>query len=108
MPACIHVNAIPKPCHAVKILVTTRHKTRHSYHCIYFLKLEQGSAFPQSEGDQMTPHLLNFVHVAVRKRFEGAQTYGLARIHTKKNTYVEVQNRMSTRPYKSCTWLCIL
>ena len=42
--------------------------------------LEQDSALPQSEGDQMAPHLLNLVHVAVRSRFEGAQTYGHTRI----------------------------
>ena len=31
----------------------------------------------------MTPHLLNLVHVAVRSRFEGAQTYAYIRMHTK-------------------------
>ena len=42
----------------------------------FFSMLDQNSALPQSEGDLMTPHLLNLVHVAVRSRFEGAQIYG--------------------------------
>ena len=44
---------------------------------------EYNSALPQSQGDLMTPHLLNLVHVPVRSRFEGAraQTYGHARIY---------------------------
>ena len=46
-----------------------------------FSIFEQDSAPPQSEGDLMTPHLLNLVHVAVRSRFQGAQTYGHTRIY---------------------------
>ena len=46
-----------------------------------FSMLEQNSALPQSEGDLMTPHLLNLVHVAVRSPLEGAQTYGHTRTH---------------------------
>ena len=48
---------------------------------IIFLMLEQNSALPQCEDDLMTPHLLNLVHVAVRSRFEGPQTYGHTRIY---------------------------
>ena len=46
-----------------------------------FSIFEQDSAFPQREGDLMTPLLLNLVHVAVRSRFEGAHTYGHTRIY---------------------------
>ena len=42
---------------------------------------EQNGALAQSEGDLMTLHLLNLVHVAVRSRFEGAQIYGHTRIY---------------------------
>ena len=45
---------------------------------------ERNSALPQSEGDLMTPHLLNLVHVAVRSRLEGAQIYG----HTRTYVYM--------------------
>ena len=48
---------------------------------IIFSIFEQDSALPQSERDLLTPHLLNLVHVAVRSRFEGAQTYGHTRIY---------------------------
>ena len=50
----------------------------------------------------MTPHLHNLVHVAVRSRFEGAQTHGHTRVYTyayENNPYVEVQNRMFGQPY---------
>ena len=45
---------------------------------LIFSMFEQNSALPQSEGDLMTPYLLNLVHIAVRSqfKFEGAQTYG--------------------------------
>ena len=48
---------------------------------LFFSIFEQDSALTQREGDLMTPHLLNLVHVAVRSRFEGAQTYGHTRIY---------------------------
>ena len=48
---------------------------------LIFSIFEQDSALSQRQGDLMTPHLLNLVHVAVRSRFEGAQTYGHTRIY---------------------------
>ena len=55
-----------------------QHETQLPLHSLLFVG---NSALPQSEGDQMTPRLLNLVHVAVRNRFEGAQTYGHTRIY---------------------------
>ena len=46
-----------------------------------FSIFDQDSALSHKESDPMTPHLLNSVHVAVRSRFEGAQTYGHTRIY---------------------------
>ena len=46
-----------------------------------FSMFEPYTAFSQSKGDLMTPHLFNLVHVAVRSRFKCAQIYGHTRIY---------------------------
>ena len=64
-----------------------------------FKMFEQDSALPQSEGDHMTPHLLNLVHIAVRSRFEGAQTFGHTRIYVyMRKLYIYTGPKSYTRP----------
>ena len=49
-----------------------------------FLMFKQDSPLPQTEGNLITPHLLDLMHVAVRPRFQGAQTHTYVHIHTNK------------------------
>ena len=46
-----------------------------------FSMFEQNGALPKREGDLMTPHLLNLVHVAMRSPFKGAQIHEHTRIY---------------------------
>ena len=67
--------------HVIQSKFWSKRGTKRDLDTIVFIFsiFEQYSAPPQSEGDLMTPHLLNLVHVAVR--FQGAQTYGHTRIY---------------------------
>ena len=97
-PTCIHVNAIPKPCHSVKKLAKLRYKTKRNYLYINLKNIFQKCALPQRKGDLITPHLRKLVHVAVRSRFEGDQLYAHTRIlvYTRK-LYVQLGPRSCNR-----------
>ena len=69
--------------HVIQSKIWSKRGTKRDTATIVFIFsiFEQDSALPQREGDLMTPHLLNLVHVAVRSRCEGAQTYGHTRTY---------------------------
>ena len=69
--------------HVIQSKIWSQRGTKRDTATIIFIfsMFEQDSALLQSEGDRMTLHLLNLVHIAVRSRFEGAQIYGNTRIY---------------------------